>query len=326
MAALPILLGLFFGSVGYGINLITFFSCILTLLVVDGDLKPRHEISIPMTAAASTMIAIATGDIVVEVCQNVAIFVDKNLNADPRVGGNSQWWSITLFAFFVAQMTVGDTILIYRCFVVWSRKWRVILVPIILSLAATGCGLAAIIIASTTFVASNRGRITPLITTMLAVTLTSNFTSSSLIVFRIWTIHKLSSRYKTTTQDDPLRRAIRVTVEAGLLYTASLFVLLGIYLDGGQAQHAVFRAIVQIIGITFNLVISRTARKRSETQIISAMMSTPIHPMVINTEVVVSRDPPDVSGNPYSKEGESNANKRRNRGLSPRNTPDTASA
>ncbi|KAF5371009.1 hypothetical protein D9615_009998 [Tricholomella constricta] len=292
MEPLPILLGLFFGSVGYGINLITFFACILALVVADGQFKSRRQINYPMTAAACTMISIATGDIVVEVCQNISVFVHKDSVADQRIGGTSRWWTLPLFGLFVAQMTVGDAILIYRCFVVWSRRWRVVLFPILLTLTAIACGLTTIIVSSTTLVPHNRAMVGTLVTTVLSLSLASNFISSSLIVFRIWTIQKESMRYKIKSQDDPLRRAIRVTVEAGLLYTASMFVLLGIHITSGQAQYSVMRS-----GITFNMVISRTARQQADSQILSSLMTAPAHPMVINTEVVVLRDPPEESLN-----------------------------
>ncbi|KAG5643618.1 hypothetical protein DXG03_000585 [Asterophora parasitica] len=308
MAPLPILLGLFFGSFGYGINLITFFACIIALLYANGDLKPIHKINFPMVVAACAMITVATCDVVVEICQNVELFVHKNLQADPRIGGCSQWWTVALFGFFVAQVAIGDTILVrcnllnavrllipsqmYRCFIVWNRKWKFILFPIILTTAAMACGIASIVIASTTFLINSRGeKTTPLITTMLVLTLTSNSTASLLIVFRIWTIQKEASRYRTSSssQGDPSWRAIRVTIEAGLLYTASLVVLLGIYLAGGEAQHVAYRS-----GITFNMVISLLARKRSDT--LSTIITTLPQPSVaVNTVDLVDRDPSDVS-------------------------------
>ncbi|GLB45314.1 hypothetical protein LshimejAT787_2100740 [Lyophyllum shimeji] len=315
MGPLPILLGLFFGSLSYGeqnpairivggsktrfntgINFVTSLVCILRLLVVDGSLKPKHEVNYPMTAAAVLMFIIATADIIVEVCQNVAFFVGKNFEEDLHVGGAAcRPWGVALFSLFVAQLTLGDVILIYRCFIVWSRAWKVIVAPVLLTLTALGCGVSAVVIALTTELSSDRGRMTPLITTMLVVTLTSNFMSSSLIVFRIWSVHRESTRYKMNGVYDPLPRAIRVTIEAGIVYTISLVVLMGIYLGGREAQHTVSRLIVQIIGIAFNLVISRTTPKYADSHILSIMPEVPPQPMVINKEVVVSRDPPEDS-------------------------------
>ncbi|KAG5653099.1 hypothetical protein H0H81_002324 [Sphagnurus paluster] len=142
---------------------------------------------------------------------------------------------------------------------------------------------------------------------MLVVTLTSNALSSSLIVFRIWTVHKETAHYNMyrTRKNDPLRQAIRVTVEAGLLYTISLIVLLSIYLTGGEAQNVVFRSIVQIIGITFNLVISRTSRKHIPSHIHSSAMTTP-H---INTSVLGSREPAEASDTSPDSNSRSSAGK-----------------
>lgn len=295
MGPLPILLGLFFGSLSYGINLVTFFVCIVELLVVDGSLKPRHEVNYPMTAATVLMLVVATCDVIVELCQNVAVFVNKDFEADLHVGGASQRWGVALFCCFVAQMTLGNVILIYRCFIVWNRAWKIIVAPVLLTLIAVGCGVSVVVIALTTYLSNNLGRLTPLITTMLVVTLISNVITSSLIILRIWNVHKESARYKMNGLYSPLPRAMRVTIEAGILYTVSLIVLMGIYLDGGGAQHTVSRLIIQIVGVAFNLAISRTMPKYADSHILSIVPEVPPQPMMINKEVVVSRDPPEDS-------------------------------
>ncbi|KAG6860695.1 hypothetical protein C0995_008367 [Termitomyces sp. Mi166 len=90
--------------------------------------------------------------------------------------------------------------------------------------------------------------------------MTTNCLTSSLIVSRIWNVRRESSRYRTflVQQQDPLSRAIRITIEAGLIYTISLIVLLIIYLTHHNSQFGVQR----------------------------------VTPMVITKDVVVSRDPP----------------------------------
>ena len=59
---------------------------------------------------------------------------------------------------------------------------------------------------------------------------------TALIVYRIWNVQsKLSSHRSKTHTDDPASRVMRVLVESGLLYTASILVLFGTYLSSNNA-------------------------------------------------------------------------------------------
>ncbi|KAG5643617.1 hypothetical protein DXG03_000584 [Asterophora parasitica] len=106
-----------------------------------------------------------------------------------------------------------------------------------------------------------------------------------------------------TCPNDRIGRAIRITIDAGLAYTASMFVLLGFHLKAGQAQDVVMHAIVQIIGISFNLVICRIVRNDPDEEILSSIMTLPSRPMVIKKEVVVCQARPNdewCSRSPWS--------------------------
>ncbi|KAG6857126.1 hypothetical protein H0H87_009258 [Tephrocybe sp. NHM501043] len=124
--------------------------------------------------------------------------------------------------------------------------------------------------------------------------ITTNVVASSLIVLRIWGVKKGSSRYRTIStfrNQDPLSRAIMVTVESGLVYTVSLIALVVIYLVIHASQFAVQHVVVQIIGITFNLIIVQSQRRNDDRDSISFRRFTPPQ-MMISKDVEVTRDPP----------------------------------
>ncbi|KAG6867604.1 hypothetical protein C0993_000593 [Termitomyces sp. T159_Od127] len=92
--------------------------------------------------------------------------------------------------------------------------------------------------------------------------MSTNCVTSSLIVSRIWNVRRGSSRYRSfvVSQQDPLSRAIRITIEAGLIYSISLVALLIVYLTHHNSQFGVQRILIQIIAITFNLIIVHSER------------------------------------------------------------------
>ncbi|KAG5643616.1 hypothetical protein DXG03_000583 [Asterophora parasitica] len=198
------------------------------------------------------MLCITTTDVVVELCLNIALFVNKNLNADQQFGGISQWWNLTAFGCFLAQVALGDSILVRHLSQCPSR--------------------------------------------VVVVALAQNVLTSSLIVFRLWAVQKESARYKMDRQNDRIGRAIRVTIDAGLPYTASLFVLLGFHIKAGQAQDVVMHA-----GVSFNLVICRIVRNDPDEEILSSIMTLPSRPMVIKKEVVVSQTRPNDEWSSHSR-------------------------
>ncbi|RDB24454.1 hypothetical protein Hypma_008430 [Hypsizygus marmoreus] len=258
MANLSRLLALFLESVAYGT---------IALALHDGHLKSRRDIHITMTVAAFAIFTIATFDLGITVDQSIRLYVDRDPRADPTLGNTTNWWGIVQFCNFVVITFIGDLILSYTPH---AHK-------------TPACGIAAAILASSTFHLSDLGNVTPLVTSMLSLTLASNFTSSSLIVVRIWAVYKESARYRTLNEQDPLTKAIRVTIEAGLLYTAFLVILLSTYASGCMAQIPIWR-----LGITFNLIIRRTARKREDAL---AVFSMPPPPVAINMEVSVAQEP-----------------------------------
>ncbi|KAH0577943.1 hypothetical protein H2248_007988 [Termitomyces sp. 'cryptogamus'] len=122
----------------------------------------------------------------------------------------------------------------------------------------------------------------------------TNCITTSLIVSRISNVRRESARYRSfiLQQQDPLSRAIRITVEAGLIYSISLIVLLIIYLTHHNSQFGVQRVLVQIIAITFNLIIIHSERRYDNPRDSASFRRFSQTPVVITKDVVVSHDPP----------------------------------
>ncbi|KAJ3768338.1 hypothetical protein FB446DRAFT_792376 [Lentinula raphanica] len=298
------IVGLFMESVTYGIFFTTFLMCLHGLLYSPTHrfhLKPYFKINYRMLLAALLMFTFASLDVAFGLRHNINAFVTMNgdgngvENAEKVFGDVGNWLNVMKFVDYVAQTFVGDIILIYRCYLVWDRTWYIILPSVLLCLAET-----AVIEASPESGGSlNSSTISPFITSMLSITLATTILTTSLIVFRLWNVQSQSQTFLQFQQDrkldighsiysgrhghggtrtgsqriisrdwneDPLARAMKVMVESGLLYTTSLVVLFAVYMTSSNAELGVSDSVVQIIGITFNMIIIRTSHVSTRTQ------------------------------------------------------------
>ncbi|SJK96955.1 uncharacterized protein ARMOST_00204 [Armillaria ostoyae] len=163
---------------------------------------------------------------------------------------------------FVAQTFMGDCILLYRCWVIYDRRWTIVIFPIIMCIAETGCGIAAVCIETTLGRGSaiTNPLLFPLIITLQSLTLTTNVITTFLIVHRIWTIHSAVRQLVPSIKNHPLRNMLVVLIESASVYTVSAAVMLTVYVLRSNADYITSDLIVHIIGITFNLIIIRFAR------------------------------------------------------------------
>ncbi|KAJ3745163.1 hypothetical protein DFH05DRAFT_1492632 [Lentinula detonsa] len=281
------IVALFMESVTYGVFLTTFMMCLHGLLYSPTHrfhLKPYFKVNHRMLIAAYLMFIFASLDVAFGLCHNINAFVTMNgnglngpENAEKVFGDMGNWLNVMKFVDYVVQTFVGDTILIYRCYLVWDRTWYVIIPSVLLCLAETVCGcMVAVIEASPQSGGSlNSSTISPFITSMLSITLATTILTTSLIVYRLWNVQshsrtllhfqqerkldfghsiyggrnrtRSSHRISRDWNSDPLARAMKVMVESGLLYTLSLVILFAVYITSSNAELGVSDSVVQII-------------------------------------------------------------------------------
>ncbi|KAF7422213.1 hypothetical protein PC9H_010369 [Pleurotus ostreatus] len=243
--------------------------------------KPLRHINTPMLLAALLMLVFATLDVAFGLHNNILAFVKTPpvvIGADGAEEGGPEavfddigrWTNVMKMVNYVAQTFVGDSILLYRCFVVYDRNWWVVAFPILLWLGTTACGIMTSYSEAAVGVGTlDQSVIKPFITSMLVLTLATNMLTTGLIVLRIWKVDTRASHFRPTASHalprappSPLARVMRVLIESGLIYTTTILVLFGTYLAGSNAILALSNAVVQIIGVTFNLIIISTDRAR----------------------------------------------------------------
>ncbi|KAK0462514.1 uncharacterized protein EV420DRAFT_1265381, partial [Desarmillaria tabescens] len=246
-----------------GFYLITLFSCFHGLLSTsDGNLKSRHTINYKMVAASLWMLVFSTLHVACHLRFVLDAFIYSNGEPIDTFQDMPYPVNVMQLVTFVAQTFMGDCILLYRCWVIYERRWMVVICPVIMCIAETGCGIAGVCIETSL---SHDSIITdpsifPLIITHQSLTLATNVITTSLIVHRIWTVHSAVRQFASSIKNHPLRNALVVVIESAAVYTASAVVLLIVYAIGSDALYVVTGTVLNCQGITFNLIIIRFAR------------------------------------------------------------------
>ncbi|KAJ3711471.1 hypothetical protein DFJ43DRAFT_1161750 [Lentinula guzmanii] len=206
---------------------------------------------------------------------NLRVFLSLRGNTAEDFGDISYWVNVLKMVSFVGQLFTGDTILLLSMLGdIWKNCW-VIAAPAIMLVAELICGCFEIYTEST----FGPGRslvvykqFAPYIITVIVLTVCVNISVTSLIIWRIWSIISNAKKLFPSRTRSPLR-----------CYPYPARFWTDIYeLSAGHADHVYcvqqrelpgFR-LLQIIGITFNLIIIRVGRGTA-TRSFDKMSKTP---------------------------------------------------
>ncbi|EIW55056.1 uncharacterized protein TRAVEDRAFT_131226 [Trametes versicolor FP-101664 SS1] len=155
---------------------------------------------------------------------------------------------------------LGDSVLIYRCWILWRGNYWVVGVPIMSAIAGFAClsqVVHFVVTQSPTSPVPPTAQV-PLTVAGYALPLCTNVIASGLLVFKIWWMAR------GTRSGHTLQRTIRlandaaaVIVESGLIYLATQLVLVVLVTIEHPAQAIVGVMAVPIYGIASTLIVIR---------------------------------------------------------------------
>ncbi|KAJ8073793.1 hypothetical protein PM082_012071 [Marasmius tenuissimus] len=174
-------------------------------------------------------------------------------------------FTVTMRVFFctyVLSNFVAHIILISRCFLVWGQRWRIIVIPAILSVA---CNAAGLVTAATVEHFRPTGSYsmfslratggTPLLITFIAVDLFINVLLTLMLAGRIFVITRTTREILGSNVRTMYHSLVVIIIESGMLYPITLILLPALASTAGM--NIVAFSLVQIVGITPTLVIVR---------------------------------------------------------------------
>ncbi|RPD65717.1 hypothetical protein L227DRAFT_560397 [Lentinus tigrinus ALCF2SS1-6] len=258
------LVALYMQAIFYGMVLITVAYGLRVLLWSrDGHLKSRGSINWVMVGATLAMFTIATMEIAFGFQHDLQAFIYYQGPGGPNVVFDdiSNWVNVMKTVDYVAQTFIGDAIMAYRCYVVYDRNWKIVVLPVLLWLAETACGGVTIYITATlhTEATLNASSLRPFITSVLSLTLAMTTMTTGMIVYRIMSINAAISSQSVTRLGGSYRltRIVRILVESGLIYTISVVIFFSTFLASNNSQYPVSDVVVQLIPISFTLILIR---------------------------------------------------------------------
>ncbi|TFK50308.1 hypothetical protein OE88DRAFT_235149 [Heliocybe sulcata] len=252
------IVALFMTCIFYGILLVTTGHCLNILLLKKTRNTLGHRIAL---AATLCMLAIASNDValgLVHVLDAFAYYTGPG-GAEAVLGHVSSWINVVKLGNYMLQTTIGDFLLVYRCYVIHNRRRAVIALPIVLWLMfVVTYSLAIYVTANRHAFGSISSGQTPFLTAAIVATLVQNIVTTGMIVYRLWSherrngdiLAECSARHRIT-------RLIGIIIESAAFYTIFTLLTLVTFLTNNNADYAVSDCVVQIIGVSFNLIIIR---------------------------------------------------------------------
>ncbi|KAI0702043.1 hypothetical protein C8T65DRAFT_579352, partial [Cerioporus squamosus] len=226
----------------------------------DGHLKSRASINWIMVGATLVMFTIATLEMAFGLQHNLQAFIYYTGpgGANGEFSDISNWVNVMRTADYVAQTFIGDGIMAYRCYIIYERNWKIVVVPVLLWLAETACGWVIVYIEATLHTAAtlNESRLEPFITSLLSLTLAMTSMTTGLIVYRILKINAgvASQGITRVGGSRRLTRVIRILIESGLIYTISVVVFFCTFLASNNAQYGVSDVVRSMLRLGVSLL------------------------------------------------------------------------
>jgi hypothetical protein len=273
------LLGVFLASVFWGMFLITFVQCMRYLLWDSkGYLKSASTINWVILTVALLLASISTFDVALGLMHSIEAFI---LYTGPG-GSTARFTELTDWVNILKTCTnafgnlINDGVLIYRCWVIYNKKWLVISLSLVIWLGDLALTIFLIFLEASAsnprrLLTGSESALTPTITSWWTLSLFNNLFSTGLIVYRLWRVDKNNSLYAVPesvpssqgffngrySKRTRLQRVIRIIVESGLLSATASLITFVTYLSNSNAFYPTSDAELQILSIAFNLIIIR---------------------------------------------------------------------
>lgn len=242
----------------YGLYVPLFFATIYFLLI-----RPRGDkINKTFVAASFTLFTLATMHLagsLKELFDAFVFFKDGPQGAATIFLHEGE--PVNLFRKAVATLAVivGDSLVIHRCYVIWGKDWRVIVLPIIclvFSIAASGVIAKAI---------STPGSkvFSPLLLTWVPIYFGTSFATNLIVTLLI--AYKLYVAGKAVSgTGGHYWRTIAIVAESGAIYPiANLFVII-LFAVKSSAQAIPVNALAQLVAIAPTIIIIQVQSGNSQ--------------------------------------------------------------
>ncbi|KAJ6563609.1 hypothetical protein DFH09DRAFT_1158494 [Mycena vulgaris] len=218
------------GSFFYGIYLVLFCICIYILLH-----RPRNLGNTVLLVTASLLFTLSSIQAIFNIILGSADIDGIDIPYDQLALANNM--------IYVTNNVLADGLVIYRCYVIWSRNIYVVILPIIMLIVTSIFGWDLDL---------------PL-PPFFELSLATNVLVTGLTAGRIWWICRQARMYLKTEMQKQYVSSISIIVESGVIYSASVlaYLILGAIPSAEVVQNPVVEMLGQLVGIVPTLIIVR---------------------------------------------------------------------
>uniref|UniRef100_A0A8H7XMG4 Uncharacterized protein n=1 Tax=Psilocybe cubensis TaxID=181762 RepID=A0A8H7XMG4_PSICU len=260
----------------YGLYLSTLFHCLRWLIFTDEGWRVRSRISWTLVTITIAICTFSTISKVLQLISAVKVVDDANktsASTSQEYTGSTKllWMSVVICTNSNMTTLLADSVLIYRCWIIYNNSKRVIVFPVFFWLG----GLMLTVLQAYWQIvqsASISGAWQPvnmqvgpgtILTPFWASTIILNSYATFMIVRKISSVSKRTDA--TSTSDSALSFAMRVLIESGVIYLATAIAHFVVWWTPNAFAIAIISDMnLGVTGIAFNLILIRVAQRRVE--------------------------------------------------------------
>lgn len=225
--------------------------------------KKKTKTIIAMTVVNSIMWAVATSHMSVSFQQNYVAFLKQHAaegsdvfedNASPTIYSQLSLESVNI--------VLGDSIVIWRAWTLWSRKTWVIFTSATL-LAGTAAAAVGLVRAFATappgISVFNNDSLSSWAIAFIASTLVTNVWATTLVAYRTWSHNRIIREITGEGLMDRFRRqngVLALLIESGVFYSTTWFIAIIAFICGNNGVYIVVDMLSQLTAIYPTLIIT----------------------------------------------------------------------
>ncbi|KAJ7354333.1 hypothetical protein DFH08DRAFT_933866 [Mycena albidolilacea] len=227
--------------------------------------KARDAKHIYLMTTSALMFILITMRCIIDTYRLIAAFNTPGLNFGQL---NNIPGTVTNICLILVNI-IADMFMIFRTFIVWNRRWTIIIIPVLLCVTNIGMGvwtMTVTIRSVTTGDAALESLLPETISIFFAVTLATNLACTGLIAFRIIHAHLQLTGMGVQTSGKGHSQSLRilsVLVESAAIYTLILIPILICARVGTFTIYILLDMTAPTIGLVFSFIIIAVSRGTS---------------------------------------------------------------
>ncbi|TCD70174.1 hypothetical protein EIP91_004644 [Steccherinum ochraceum] len=236
----------------YGMNFVLFWICLFVLIIK----RRTPQVNKILVSIALAMFAMSTTHVSLGFQRLIEGFISRR----DAPGGPAAFFSdvsipanVVKVGLHTVNSIVGDSVVVWRCWLVWGRDWKMCVVPVALVTASAVCGFAqTFYFARAKAAHSAFDHILQIWNgSLFSLSLATNLTVTLLISLRVWYM----LRETGGTRNFRYWRILLIVIESGMIYSVALICEITLYFLNNNAFYIVYDPIAQLTAIVPTMIL-----------------------------------------------------------------------